>query len=1075
MKRSPVGIVPILFLLFFPVLGRAQSLLSFKHISVNAGLSQASANHLLQDRKGFLWICTQDGLNRYDGYEFKIYRNTPGDTTSLTSNFVWQTLESAQGDIWVATFGGGLCKLDRKSDRFQVYQPQANDPLHSLAHSGVRALSEHPAGTLWIGTDYGLSILNMETDSLVSFRPDQEGGYHFPSKNILALAPFDTHRMLLACSTGLFLFDTRTQTFSSLALGPRADIASKAIQVLSILPVGNRQFWIGTDRGLFFIRVNEAATHIEKSEHYAHKPDNAASIVNNTIHALYRDARQTLWIATTGGLSSLDTREPVSAEEAHFSNHTFDANRPASLSHNQVNWIVGDQAGNIWAGTREGIDQFSSRPALFHRFQHNTSGPGLCANSVLGIEEDAAGNLWVSTKEGLSEIVNWASEGREFRCFRHEPGRKESLSSDYVMNVYEDSKEQLWVCTRRGGFGKVLNAGPGTFSMQTYRNEGDPSRGPNSNVIYSLAEDRAGRYWVGTSAGGMNKFDPETGQFVYYTHDPADSTTLPHPYVYCFLEDRQRNFWMGTAGGGLCKMDRETDQLTCYAYQARDPRSLSNDMILCLFESQAGQVWVGTSNGLNLLRPDGGFDRFFEQDGLPNNVIYGIQEDQAGYLWISTNNGISRVRYEGDSLITRNFDMRDGLAGLEFSQFSYAQSKNGTLFFGGLGGITYFHPDSIRPQTHLPQVVITQFKLFNKDVPVRHAALPKKRFALEAAITETKAIELAYHQNFISFEFAGIEFSNPEKNQYAYQMKGLDPEWVYSGPRRFADYPNLPPGDYVFQVKASNGDGVWNEEPTQIMISVAVPPWQSWWAYCLYGLLLIGAMYALIRYRTQAVRRELKTQARIEEAKVAEREKVRARSSRDFHDEAGNHLTKIALYAGLGMRKAEQDAELATFLEKIEENVKALSTGMRDFIWVLDPRHDTLPATLTRIRDFGNALFEDSGINFLYEEQLEGALTFNLDLNTKRHLLMIFKEAMHNALKYARCGVVRLQVVQQADELSLTLADDGAGFDELQLKRVNGLTNMRSRAEEVGAELAIQAAPGKGTQVIFRKKIHPNG
>lgn len=1058
-------------LLFFPLVGISQGPIQFKHISVHEGLSQASVNHILQDRQGFLWLCTQDGLNRYDGYEFKIYRNTPGDTTSLTSNFVWKTLESEKGDIWVATFGGGLCKLDRKGDQFTAYQPNVDDPLHSLAHSGVRILAEHPAGTLWAGTDYGLSILDMETDSIISFRPDQEGKNNFPDKNVLSLATLDDNRMLIGTNKGLLVYDNRTQGFSRLDFG----ISFGPIGALAILSVGNNRFWIGTGKGLFHLQLDDAYTKIENLNHFTHDPGQLGSIISNNVQSLFLDRNHRLWIATAGGLSSLDIRDQSIADDATFQNHTFDANEPSSLSHNQVNWVFGDEAGNIWAGTREGMDQFSIRPPLFHRFQYNSSGPGICANSVLGIEEDRAGNLWISTKEGLSEVVNWAHEDREFRCYKHEPNQNRSLSSDYVMNVYEDSKAQMWVCTRRGGFGKVLEHGPNSFSMQTYLNKGDPNLGPNSNVIYALTEDKAGRYWVGTSAGGMNRFDPETGQFVYYTHDPQDSTTLPHPYVYCFLEDSRGDFWMGTAGGGLCKMNRETDELTCYAYEARNPKSLSNDMILCLFESSGGQVWVGTSNGLCLLRADGQFDRFFEQDGLPNNVIYGIEEDDSGHIWVSTNNGIARIRYENDSLITRNFDMHDGLAGLEFSQFSYTKSKNGTLFFGGIGGITYFHPDSIRPQTHLPQIVITRFKLFNKDVPVKRGSNSGKDFTLEAAITQAEAIRLAYNQNFISFEFAGIEYSNSEKNQYAYKLEGLDPDWVYSGTRRFADYPNLPPGEYVFQVKASNGDGIWNEEPTQLRLSVAVPPWRSWWAYGIYALLAIGGIYGLIRYRTQAVRQELKTQARIEQAKVAEREQVRARSSRDFHDEAGNHLTKISLYAGLGKRKADQDDELHEFLEKIEENVKDLSSGMRDFIWVLDPRHDSLEATLTRIRDFGNSLFEHSGIDFIYRENVLETASPQLDLNTKRHLLLICKEAMNNALKYARCSTVNLSVETTRGKMKLVLADDGIGFDQEKLIRVNGLSNMRDRAAEIGGELTIHAVPGLGTTIVFEREYHPNG
>lgn len=393
------------------------------------------------------------------------------------------------------------------------------------------------------------------------------------------------------------------------------------------------------------------------------------------------------------------------------------------------------------------------------------------------------------------------------------------------------------------------------------------------------------------------------------------------------------------------------------------------------------------------------------------------------------------------------------------------------MLFGGVNGLNIFHPDSLRLNESLPKVQISRLKLFNAEVPIANELNKSEAFRLANSISTTNEIHLNYDQNFLSFEFAALEYTQPEKNQFAYQLLGVDRDWVYSGNRRFADYPNLAPGDYTFRVKASNNDGLWNEQAKELHIYLSPPPWKSWWAYSLYALAVLGAIFLFISYRTQQVRQEMKTLARIERIKVEEREQLRARTSQDFHDEAGNNLTKLSLYTGLSKRSAQDNPDLQEYLQKMEENLQELGSGIRDFIWTLDPRQDSLHATLDRIRDFASSLFEHTDIEFHFENQLQGDEKENLSLTTKRHLLLICKEALNNVLKYADCGKVSIQVERKKKDLLLQIQDNGKGFEEEELKRINGLNNMRNRAKEMDAQIEIESGESQGTSIRLLKEM----
>ncbi|RMG72892.1 MAG: hypothetical protein D6722_04550, partial [Bacteroidetes bacterium] len=631
---------------------------------------------------------------------------------------------------------------------------------------------------------------------------------------------------------------------------------------------------------------------------------------------------------------------------------------------------------------------------------------------------------------------------RTYQHFRHEPGNPHSLASNYLYRALPVGDE-IWIANYTGGL-EIMRPSGDTWTMRriTTRDRTD-AYGLASNQFSHLDRDPQGNIWLASQ--GYQRFfgDPE-GQwgFRHLLIDARDRQREFLPtFLYMYREEGGR-IWLGSKSG-LWRVD---------LLPGAELAPWEGDSIPPLLEAE---VRVFTT-----------------ADGLPSQTVYAIIPDEQGRLWLSTQKGLSR--FDPTTGQFRNYDARDGLADDEFNGNAVAKDQRGFLYFGGINGLTYFHPDSLRENQHAPSVAITAIHLFNE--PLRPwGTIPQSEVRLTEAAPFVQELALSHRDYVISFEFAALDFTQPEKNQYAYQMEGLDDDWVAAGNRRYVTYTNLAPGTYTFRVRASNNDGIWNEAGTALRIVVAPPWWRRWWAYLLYAGLLAGAVALLIRTRTRKVRQEMRLQARLEQAKVEERERVRAQSSRDFHDEAGNHITKISLYTGLVRRGLDQSSDLNAYLTQVEGNLEALSRGMKDFIWVLDPQKDSLEEIVQRVVDFGHSLFQDSEIEFLPDIDLPGSGALPLDVTSKRNLLMICKEAMNNALKYAQAATVRLKVSVSAGVLQLDLMDDGLGFERDKLVRVNGLNNMRKRAEEMGATLQIDATPGVGTRLHLQKEINPNG
>ena len=701
-----------------------------------------------------------------------------------------------------------------------------------------------------------------------------------------------------------------------------------------------------------------------------------------------------------------------------FDHVTANPSDPGSLIHSNVMKMFKDSDENLWVGSYGGLNL---KVKDSHSFQHYTHDPAaksttLCYNYVMIINEDYRGNLWFGTNGGgVSRLSKnqrrRAAAGKEpvFLSYYAEPGNMQSLASNVSFAIYEAPDSSLWF-GHAGGISRYNHASD-TFEHFVSK---ELPRDLSHRHVYNIFEDSAGRFWAATP-GGLNLFTPETGKFKVFLNSPTDPSSLSSDFIVSFFESPRNGFWVTTAAG--------INQLVSF-----DSTSLIPS-----------------------------FRRIGIEEGLPAIFVYCMLEDDSQNLWLSANKGLTRISLTEDEPVMQSFFVDDGLQSNEFSQNSAFKAKDGTMFFGGINGYNVFHPDSIRKDNTPPKIAITDFKILNESVEIsKNGETP-----LVKSISETDHIELSYRDDVISFEFSALSYASPHKNRYAYKMNGFDQDWIQSGNRRFATYTNLDPGEYTFRLRGSNSDNIWNEEGTSLAITITPPPWQTWWAYSLYALGCLGLIIGYVQLQLRKERRIREEKMRIQQAKEEERERVRKESSADFHDEAGNIITKIKLFTELAKREANGKGELDLYLNRIDELTKTLSSGMRDFIWVLDPEKDSLYETILRLKDFGNSMYEHSDYRFTAIGPDEIMRHNQLSLLERRSIMLIFKEAMNNCLKYANGSEVQLLAQLENEWLIIQLSDNGKGIDGSN--EGYGLKNMQSRAEKISGQLDIESRIGEGT------------
>jgi PAS domain S-box-containing protein len=813
----------------------------FEQIGVEYGLSQSCILAILQDSQGLMWLGTQDGLNKYDGYNLTVYKYKELDSHSLSDNFILSLYEDKLGKIWIGTENGGLNKFDRETERFTPYTNDPENPT-SLGSNTVWSIYEDKLGMLWVGTDGGgLNQFNQETEQFTHYRYDPDDSNSLSSNTVLSIHEDKFGTLWIGTAGGgLNQFNRETQQFTHYTHNPNSPNSLSNNTILSIYQDQAGRLWIGTKGG----GLNKFERDTGKFTHYLHDPDNPKSLSDNNVSSIVEDRFGNLWLVTSSWYensygTALNKFDP---ETEQFTHYLHDPANPNSLSENTVASIFRDKSDILWIGTGfSGINKLDTKYQKFIHYKHDHADThSLVDNHISSIYEDRSGTLWIGTYDrGLDKFNRKTGQ---FIHYRYEPDNPSSLSIDKIWSVYEDKSGILWIGTGGGGLNK-FDRETGKFTDYLH----DPNN-PNSlsdNNVWSIYEDQSGALWIGTFNGGLNKFDRKTGEFTHYKHDPDNPNSLSSNNVFLIYENQSGTLWIAPESGSLNKFDPETEQFTRYKHDLNNPNSLSYDRVLSMLEYPAGTLWIGTYGG-GLDKFDIAtetFTHYTEKDGLPSNSVVGILADDEGNLWLSTGKGLSK--FNSKTKTFRNYDVSDGLQGNEFDGVkAYLKTKDGEMFFGGLNGFNAFYPERVKDNPHIPPIVITDFKIFDKSVK------------LNTAISEAKEIKLSYKANFFGFEFAALDYTNPKKNQYAYKLEGFDKDWIYSGSRRYATYTNLDGGTYTFRVKGSNNDGVWNEEGTSIKLIITPPPWKTWWAYTLYIVALVSAVLGYVQWKTRTQAKE---------------------------------------------------------------------------------------------------------------------------------------------------------------------------------------------------------------------------
>ena len=881
LKHRLVGLslAALLAPLWTSPLAARQSDLVFKHLSIEEGLSQSIVNAMAQDRRGFLWFVTEDGLNRFDGYSFEVFKHDAADPGSLAHNEIKSVLEDRAGMLWVGSFYRGLERFDPATKRFTHFQHDPANP-QSLGNDIVWAVLEDRAGRLWVGTGRGLDLMDRSTGGFqhIDLASGKPGSASDDQVRVLLEDRAGTLWVGTA-GDGLVRLDATAGRVTRFRNDPANPQSLSHDDVRAIVEDADGTLWIGTNGG----GLNRLDPSTGAFTRYRQDARDHRSLSHDVVSALALDRDRTLWVGTDGGgLNRLN--RPTGG----FDRFANDPNRPASLANNRVYSLLVDRSGILWVGTYgSGVSRcdLDKKPFLHYRNDPNDAN-SLGHNIVWSFCEYPAGTLWVGTNDGGLNRLDRAT-GRWTR-FVHDPRDPASIGHNSVRMVIADRAGRLWLATNGGGLDRF---DPETGAFRHYRH--DP-RNPASlahDELRTVFEDRQGTIWVGTFGGGLDRWDPSTDRFVHYRSNPADPKTISNDYVRTACEDASGLLWFGTHGGGLNRFDRASGTFTRYRHDPRTPGTLSNDFVFSVHEDRSGTLWVATyGGGLNRFdRETGTFTAIRKSQGLPDDAVYAVLEDGAGHLWLSTNSGLGR--YAPATGAVRGYSAADGLQSNEFSGGAYYKNARGELFFGGVNGFNLFDPAAIHDDTFKPPIVITDFRLLDENVAI--GRLADGRTLLTRSITDTDRIELRHRDRVLSFQFAALDFAAPERNRYAYKLEGLDERWSDAGTRRFVMYTTLPPGRYVLRVRGTNSDGVWNDEEASLAILVRPPWWRTLWAYLAYAGLIAAALTGYVRFarrqereKSRLVEAELRAQAAEFQSRTAEAEAevLRLENERRSHE-----------------------------------------------------------------------------------------------------------------------------------------------------------------------------------------------
>lgn len=830
--RLIAGVLICPFLFFIKGAQAQAPQLKFKHINNLQGLSNSTIEAIYQDSRGFIWFGTRDGLNRYDGYQIIVYKNIANAPGSLSDNYIRCISEDATHNLWVGTING-LNKFDPDKNQFTRYK---HDPKKSGSLSGnnINCIYNDKAGVLWIGTtDGSLNRYSTLQNNFVSYKDAA-----LPNA-INAIYEDEANRFWIGTANGLKLFNRQSSRYQQVVNDFNNSPIKLNYPVNSIQQDKLGKLWLGIDNsGILVVDLQN-----NNLQWLKHQRQNAGSLSNDQVKCLLKDSKNQIWAGSING--GLDLYIPSQNQFKHYQN---ESDNSSSLSQRTVSALFEDKQNNLWAGThRGGVNLYTPQANKF-KLLHNIAGENsLSYNDVRAFYEDENANIWIGTDGGGLNVYNPLQN--TFKTYRYNPLNANSLASDAVLDIMQDAGQDMWVSTWGGGLNHLNRA---TSQFTHYTNTPGNAQTISSNYVQKSLIDSKGNFWVATYYGGLNLFDKATGKFKRITASADGRSRLTGNNIVSIKEDRQQNLWIGTDDGGL----------NCYNLNTRQFKHYFNNQdkypdLRIIFIDHKGQLWIG-QNGLYLFdKQTQKFKLFTTKGGLGTEFIKGIEEDVAHHLWISTSNGLTKL--DPQKLSTKKYNTADGLQGQEFEANASLKAKNGLLYFGGVNGFNQFNPQSINANPFIPPVYITSLQVFNKLILPDSADSP-----LRNDISSTKEIKLSYKQSTIAFTFSALNYTATENNQYAYKLEGLDNNWYYTGNERKVSFTNLGPGQYTLYIKASNNDGIWNQQGASLHITITPPFWATWW-FRLGVTVVIGYIaYLILKFKKNLDLQKIEEQKREE-------------------------------------------------------------------------------------------------------------------------------------------------------------------------------------------------------------------
>jgi ligand-binding sensor domain-containing protein/two-component sensor histidine kinase len=993
--------------------------LQFEHLTVSDGLSQDIVTSLHRDRFGFLWIGTEDGLNRYDGYSIASYKHNPRDSNSLPENGIRGICDYGDEDMLVA-HARGFSIYNRATDMFRT--PPAKIQPYSTRES--RNPVRDKKGRYWIIME-GKRILwyDPHTDSVQVYEIHPPGTDL--SSDPLRDLVIDTQDSLWVISEqGIAVFEEGSNNFRVFKTPhERLDVVN-----WSAIRDSSGDFWITTNGGLYkFDRRKKTTSFVP----LGFTMDGTTHRFDQLIGGLCWDRQGRLWIGGFNGLYCFNTTKGTTTRYCHAPDN------PMSLQSNRIYTVMLDPSNVLWAGTwRGGLSKTDLKKERFGHYRHSEITPFAGAsNDIIGIVEQPGGTFWFASVSG--GLTNIHFDSGVYRRFPNDQRERLKFISGDITSMTGGAGDDLWIAMGS----KLTRFDP---KKQTYTTISPPAIQDRHLQIQYIYHDHLGYLWMGVHGFGIIRYDSRISTFAYFRFERNDSSAQRISGAWMFFEDRQGTLWAGGWGGNS----------TFYRFDRTENRfvGIPRHEILnarTAIEDSNGNLWIGTWGlGMSRYSPlTGEVRQFLEQDGLPSNYVKGILSDKSGNLWISTENGISKFSLSAQTF--RNYSVSDGLQGNFFYTGSCLKGSDGRFYFGGPNGVNAFYPDSIREESYSVPVLLTDFRVFDR----------RRTFGQHLSLTGE--IGLTYEEDMFSFEYVSLDFSAPIRNRYAYKLEGYDNDWIQAGSRRFASYTHLDPGQYHFTVRGTNSDGVWSPQVASIGLTITPAFWQTWWFRMTLICAMLTLLYAFYRYRLH---------------KLLEIERTRSAIATDLHDDIGTSLTNIALFSDLARRDLTCGSpEVTTRLENISQTSRSLLDSMNDIVWSIKPENDALEQTILRMEDYAVEILEENGID-LQVQIPEELKRLKLPMALRRNLFLMFKEAIGNVLKHARA--TRVDVVLSAaasgrrgSMFLLSISDNGIGFPVAERTRGNGLGNMERRARYLHGSISVVSAEGGGTKIEIRFPI----